>query len=144
MEQTKKNLKITAIVLLILAGLELLQTILVLAFGIANPGDVPENVFLITKVIAAVVAILLLLPQVYVGVRGLQLVKNPNPAAKAHIIWAIILLVVSALGLISSAVSFFQQGNGGGDLSTLLNRLVDVLVYIEFIKYSKDLQKAGN
>jgi hypothetical protein len=144
MEQTKSNFKITSILVLILAGLSLVQTVVMLAFGFANPGNVPEQAVLITKILVAVISLLLLLPQVYMGVRGLKLVKNPDPAANAHIIWAIILFVFSVLALISPVKALIGGADIGASISSIFNVLIEVLVFGEYIKYAKDLQKQAN
>ena len=145
MEQSRKNLKISSIVVLVFAGLSLLNLVFELLFGEINraeiPAGSPNNILLITKIILAVVTIVLLLPQVYIGIKGLKVAKNPD-ASKGHIIWGTILFVLSIVGMVSPVINIVTQNNIGENVSTLLSILVETLVYFEYIKYAKAVAKA--
>ncbi len=146
MSQSRKHLKITSILVLILAGLSLLNIVVELCLGDLNnatiPDGSPENILLITKILLFSVSFLLLLPQFYVGVKGLHVAKKPD-ASKGHIVWAIILLVLAVLGMLSTCVSIFTQGNVRENVSSLLSTVVDVMVLLDFVKYAKAVAK-GN
>ena len=143
MEQTKKFFKIYSIVVLIFAVLTLVQTITELVFNFdvgAVPEGTTEDVILAAKIVLAVIAVLIMIPQVYIGVRGLQLVKKPA-TTKGHIVWAKILFVLSILGMISPVVDIFRKNNVGGNISTALSILVEVFVYYDYMKYATAYRK---
>ena len=144
MEQAKKHLKWTSIALLALAAASLLQLISELAFGELNyaeiPAGSPDYILMLTKVILLVVALVVLCPQVYVGVKGLLIVKTPN-ASKGHIIWAIILFAFTVVDLISPTLALISQENINDNLSYLLSGIVEISVYFDYIKYARAIAK---
>ena len=144
MEQSRKNLKISSIVVLIFAGFSLLQIVAELLFGELNNAAIPEggpnNVLLITKIFLLAVSVLLLLPSVYVGVKGLKVAKRPD-SSKSHIILAVILLVFAALGLVEPAIGFVKQGELTDNLSSLFGALLEVVIYFEYIQYARAVAK---
>lgn len=146
MEQTRKNFKTASIVVLIFAGLSLLSVIVGLIFGDFNsvevPADAPENILLMTKALLLVVSLIFLLPQVYIGVKGLKIAKTPDKS-KGHIVWAVILLVFSVLSLITPVVNMVTQGDIMDNVGTLLGALLEVIVYYEYIKYAREVLKAN-
>lgn len=149
MEQTRKNLKTSSIVVLVLAGLSLLNIIFELFFGQLNgelknaaiPEGAPDNIVLITQIFVLVVSVLILIPQVYIGIKGLMIAKKPK-ASIAHIVWAIILIVFTASGLISPFLSLIQgNGEAFADISALCSIAVDVFVLFEYVKYAIAVKK---
>ena len=140
MEQAKKHLKWTSIALLALVGSTLLQIVAELLFGDLNnaeiPAGSPDHILMITKIILLGFSCVMLFPQVYVGVKGLLVVKAPN-ASKGHIVWAIILFVFTLVDLLSPAFALVMQDNVNENLSLLLGGLVEASVYFEYIKYAK-------
>ena len=145
MEQARKNLKISSIVVLVFAGVYLVQIVAELLYGKLNhatiPEGAPENLLLITKIILFAVSLLFLLPQVYVGVRGLRIAKNPTPS-KGHIVWAVILLVLAALGLIEPVARMISRGGAYDNVTTLFSLLLEVTIYLEYINYARAVRKA--
>ena len=149
--QSRKNLRISSIVVLALAGLSLLNIIFELFLGELNgelnnamiPEGAPENVGLIARVFILVVSFLLLLPHVYIGIKGLKMAKTPD-ASRGHIIWGIILTVFTAIGLISPIVSLVQgSGSAFENVSELCSIAVDVFVLVEYVKYARAVRN-GN
>ena len=145
MKQTRKNLKNYSVIVLGLAALSLLNTLFELFFGELNselnnaaiPEGAPENVVMIAKIFIVVVSLLILLPQVYVGIKGLKIAKNPDKSV-GHIVWAIIIIVFTAGALISPLLALIQ-GNGAafGNASEFLSIAVDVFVLVEYVKYAR-------
>ena len=115
-----------------------------LIFGNFNDAVIPEgspdNILLITKIFVAVISFAFLLPQIYVGIKGLKMAKNPD-SSKGHIIWATILLVISVIGLVSPIVSIIKLEAIFENISTIITILVDVVIYYLFIKYAKIVAK---
>ena len=144
MEQAKKNLKISSWLVLLFTLAFFVQIITELMIGDINSAQIPEgapdNILLITKTILLVVALVMMIPKLYVGIKGLRLAKNPKPA-KAHIVWAGIILVFTVLGLFDPLMAIFEQGDLGGEIVTLCNVLVDAWVYFEYIRNAKALAK---
>ena len=138
MDQTRKLLKISSIVVLVMMVMTLINFITELIFGDINssviPADAPENILLITKVIVVTVALLLLLPQIYIGMKGIKIANNPN-SSKGHIIWAIILFIFAILNLIFSIVNMVENGFGE-NIGELLSYLLEVVIYYDYIKYA--------
>lgn len=144
MEQSRKNFRISAIVVLIFAGISLLQAILALLFMDFNvaelPANSPENIILITKILLLVVSLLLVAPQVYIGIRGLQIAKNPQ-RSKGHIVWAIILFAFAGASLVMTVATMIGQGGVGEHLSAFFGAVLELVVYFDYIKYARDVLK---
>lgn len=144
MEQTRKYLKTSSIVVLVLAGLSLLNILFELFFGTLNaeminaaiPEGAPNNILQIARIFILVVSILLLLPQAYIGIKGLIISKRPDDS-KGHIIWGIILMIFTALGLLTPFLAFIQgNGDAFGNVSELCSIAVDVFVLFEYVRYA--------
>ena len=150
MEQARKNLKTSSIIVLALAGLSLLNLIFGIFFGDLNtelnnatiPDGSPDNVILITKIFVLVVSFLMLLPQLYVGLKGLKMAKKPD-SSRGHIIWGIILLVFTACGLLSPLSAFLQgDSDAFANVAEFMSIAVDVFVLFEFVKYARAVRKS--
>ena len=149
MEQSRKNLKNSSIIVLALAGLSLLNILFELFFGELSgelnnatvPEGAPGNVVLIAQIFILVVSVLMLLPQAYIGIKGLKIAKKPNSSI-GHIVWGIILVVLTAAGLISPLVSFLQgNGEAFGNVSEFLSIAVDVAVLAGYVKFAMNVRK---
>ena len=144
MEQTRKYLKLYSIAVLALAGFSMLQVICELLFGeLSNaiiPEGAPDNILLITRVFLFSFALLLALPNIYIGIKGLRIAKKPN-SSKGHIVWGIILLVLASLSLISPVVDIINNGFKYDYISELLSIAVEASVFFEYIKYAIAVRK---
>ena len=144
MEQARKNLKYSSFFVLFFAVLSLINIIAALAFGPLNqaeiPAGAPENTLAITKIFLLVISLLMLAPNIYVGVKGLRVAKNPN-TSKGHIIWACILFVFSVLALVDPVVACLKDGAWGENVGALLNIGLDLIIYYEFIVQAKTVAK---
>ena len=148
MGKSRKNLKTMSIIVLALAGLSLLNILFELFFGELNkelnnatiPEGSPENIVLIAQIFILVVSFLLLLPQAYIGIKGIKIANSPN-SSKGHIIWGIILIVFTALSLISPFLALIQgNGDAFGNISELCSIAVDVFILFEYVKYARDVR----
>ena len=138
-----------SIVVLILAGLSLINILFALFFGELNeelqnatiPEGAPENVGQIAQIFILVVALLLLLPHLYIGIKGIKIAKKPD-SSKAHIVWGVILIAFTALALVSPILGLVQ-GNGEvfENVSELCSIFVDVVVLAEYVKYAIAVRK---
>lgn len=152
MEQARKNLKTSSIIVLVLAGLSLINILFELFFGEFSkalsgatiPEGAPENIVLIAQIFVLAVSLLILLPQVYIGIKGLKIAKKPD-SSRGHIIWGIILLVFTAFGLISPFVALIQKnGEAFDNISELCSIAVDVFILFEYVKFARDVRKNLN
>lgn len=145
MEQKKKQLKNASILVLVFAAVSFAKTIVELFItdlsDIPIPDGAPENILLIAQIVFVVISVLLLTPQIYIGIKGLKLAKNPDRSAKAHIVWGIILLVLAVLALISPIASIVQKQDVLTNVSLLFGMLLDVLVLFDYVKCAKALAK---
>lgn len=140
MEQAKKHLKISALIVLLFVVLDLVKIVAELFLGELSSAQASGNLVLITQIILLVVSALLLLPSVYVGIKSLRIAKNPVPC-KAHIVWAAIILVFSALGLIEPVVGMIGQGNFAGNAPALFSALLEIVIYWDVITYARAINK---
>ena len=144
MEQAQKQLKISSLIVLLFAGLSLVQIITELAFGEINsatiPEGAPENILLITKIILLSVTLIFLLPKVYAGLKGLQIAKTPD-SSQSHIIWAIVALIFEVVGFIDPILDIVNQGNIWENVVMLAEISLEVIILYEYIKYAKALSK---
>ena len=136
MEQKRKQLKFSSIAVLALAAFSLLQIVFELIFNKLSYTTVSdgasENVVLITKVFFFLISLLITLPNIYVGIKGLKISKNPN-SSQSHIVWAIILLGIASLALIVHGISFIKSGFVYENISAFLSIAVEVTVFVEYI-----------
>ena len=147
MEQTRKHLKFSSFAILALAGLSLINIVSELLFGELNGAEIPvgspDHILFITKIILMAVSFLCLLPQVYIGIKGLKVAKNPD-SSKGHIVWGIILLAFAIVGLISPLVSIIKQDYVFENVSELLSILVEVAFFYDYVKYARAVAKQIN
>ena len=145
MEQKRKNLKVVSAIVLVFTGLTFLRTAVGYLFtdqGIAILPDGSSVILqLIVRLIMVAVTLVFVLPQIYMGVKGLRIAKNPAPA-KAHVVWAWILLIVTVLGLIEPVTAIVQRASLSGNAYALFSGLLSVAVYIVYIRCAKAVAKA--
>ena len=144
MEQTRKYLKLSSIAVLALAFFSLLQIVSELLYGELNnaviPEGAPENILPITKIVLFSVALLLTLPNIYIGIKGLRIAKKPN-SSKGHIVWAIILLAFATLFLIEQGVGFIHDGFNFENISAFCSIVVEVTVFVEYFRLAIAVRK---
>ena len=137
---SRKGLKMSSIVVLIFAVVSVLNIVSELLFGDLNnaeiPAGSPDNILLITKIILLAVSFVLLLPQIYIGLKGLKLAKYPD-SSRLHIVIGIILLVLTAVDLISPMISVIKMESVFQNVSELCGVIVEVMVYYEYVKYAR-------
>ena len=144
MIQNRKQLKTSSIVVLIFAALTLIKIIAdvwYMDFSIVEiPEGLPDNTIMIVKIIFAAISFVCLLPQVYIGCKGLKMAKAPD-SSRAHIVWGTILLVFAVIGLFSPAFAIIKQEEVSENVSTLFSVLLEVIVFYEYVKYARLVQK---
>ena len=130
--------------MLALAVFSLLQIVSELLYGELNnaviPEGAPENILPITKIVLFSVALLLTLPNIYIGIKGLRIAKKPN-SSKTHIVWAIILLVLASLSLVEQGFALVRYGVNFESISAFCSIAVEVAVFVEYIRFAIAVRK---
>lgn len=135
MEKQRKNLKAYSVVILICVALSLIRMIAdacINGFGDISmlPEGTSEDVALVAFIIVWVLGIIFLLPQVYLGVRGIKQANKPTKG-RAHIVWAFILTVCAIISTVSEII-VLTNGYSFDKLLALINVLVNVLLFGEY------------
>ena len=89
-----------------------------------------------------VVSLVCLLPQVYIGIKGLKIAKNPD-SSKGHIVWGIILLAFAIIGMVSPLVAVIKQDEVFENASALLSILIEVAFFYDYVKCARVVAKAN-
>ena len=83
---------------------------------------------------------ILLLPQIYIGFKGLKVAHSPD-SSKSHIIVAIILFAFAILSTISPITSIIRKEEVGENIRNLLSIAVELFLYFDYIKYARLVKK---
>ena len=146
MEKNKKNLKILSILILALAVYSLIRIVLSVFSIDLNPEDLTDGAsathLLIGQIFVCVVSVILLIPQIFVGIKGIKVSNNPD-SSKVHIVWAVILTVLSVIGILSPASELIKGVAVLDNLLAVADMALDAIIYIEYINYAKKLVKAA-
>jgi uncharacterized membrane protein len=146
MEKNKKNLKVLSILILALAVYSLIRIVLSVFSIDLNPEDLTDGasatLLLIGQIFVCVVSFILLIPQIFVGIKGIKVSNNPD-SSKAHIVWAVILTVLSVIGILSPASELIKGVAVLDNLLAVADMALDAIIYIEYINYAKKLVKAA-
>lgn len=144
MEHSRKHLKEAAKLILFLTALSFIKMVghfFIGGFKVDSvPTGVPHELLMTVAIVMFVISLLLLLPQIYVGVKGIKIAKNPVPT-KGHIVWTVILLVFAGLSIISIISSMFEAANVIENIFNILNQALYVLAYVIYIKYANEVLK---
>ena len=143
MSNSRNHLKEASFLVLLFTAFSFIRMIIQLFVGFeADPTQVgvSHEIIVATMIVMLVVGMILLLPQLYVGVKGMKIAKNPT-SSKGHIVWAVILLAFSAFGIIATVSSIAEQVNVVDNVITLVNHALDVIVYCMYIKYANRVLK---
>ena len=143
MNNSRNHLKEASFLVLLFTAFSFIRMIIQVFVGFeADPTQVgvSHEIIVVTMIVMFVVGLILLLPQLYVGVKGMKIAKNPT-SSKGHIVWAVILLVFSAFGIISTVTSIAEQINVVDNVITLVDHALDVIVYCMYIKYANRVLK---
>jgi hypothetical protein len=124
----------------------LLKDVTALLTALKDGADLPETEGMtkemanVVVIISFVLSLVALLPQIYVGVKGIK-IANGAPSGKAHIVWAIILAVFAAIAVISAISNLTKVLNFDAVL-TALDPAIDVVIYVFYYIYARKIAKA--
>ena len=146
MEKNKKNLKVLSILLLVLAVYSFARIVLSVFTIDFDPEDLADGAsssyLLIGQIFVCVVGFILLLPQSFVGIKGIKVSNKPD-SSKAHIVWAVILTVLSGIGILSPGSDLVQGVDVVGNVLTVVDMALDVIIYVEYINFANKVMKAA-
>ena len=146
MEKNKKNLKVMSILILALAVYSfarLVLSVFTIDFNPENLADgVSSSLLLVGQIFVCVVGFILLLPQTYVGIKGIKVSNKPD-SSKAHIVWAVILAALSVIGIFSPVSELIQGVDVVGNVLAAVDMALDVIIYIEYINFANKVMKAA-
>ena len=144
MEQSRKFLKIYSYLILAFAAFSFLQAVAEVIFTDYDPAALPEgftvNILIFAKIFILVISLLLILPSLYVGFKGLKVAKTPN-SSKGHIVWATILMVLYVIALIDPVYDIVNKVEVGENISRFFSILLEAWIYFDFIRYAKAVAK---
>lgn len=111
-----------------------------------NIQNLPDNVTagftMVIRIAMLVFGFILLLPQTYIGIRGIKLSKKPD-SSTAHIVWAVILTVFAVTGIFSPISEMMQGGNIAANLLEAFDMAIDIALYISYVVFAKQVHKAA-
>ena len=138
MEKARKSLKFMSEIILICLTFSFVRSILEIFLIKVTNNDIPTQFLIIAKIILCVIYAVLYLPQVFVGVKGIKVAKNPD-SSKAHIVWAVIFLVFAALAAISAVSGLIKAEDIAGNVFGLIDAVIDLVLYFFYIKFAKQV-----
>ena len=137
MTQSRTQLKIASIIVLIFAALSLINIVAGLVFGELPEAEIPEgspdNLLLITQIFVMVIAVLMLIPQVYVGVKGIKVANKPG-SSKAHIVWGIILLAFAVSALVSPIAAIIALEDVLSNIFSIISVAAEIVIFFIYVK----------
>ena len=140
MEQSRKHLKISSIVILIYAAATLVKLLTEIFLGELNSAEIPDgspaNILLIAKIVLTVFSFIFLLPEIYVGLKGLKMAYNPD-SSRFHILLAMILLGFTAVSMITPTIALFKGDSFGDNIGDVLGMVVEIFIYYDYVKYAR-------
>ena len=140
MENSRKTLKNWSFLILFLTALSAIRLIVEVFMLDFNPSELPEGtskgMFIAAQIIVIVIGLIILLPEVFVGVRGIQISKNPD-FRNGHITWSKVIIVLSAIALISPISGLIKGERIATNILEVIDLLSDVAVFYLFIVFSK-------
>lgn len=144
MEKSRKDLKISSIVILLFGVWSLVDVISQVFFGEINnanvPAGAPDNILEITRIFLIVVSALILLPQFYIGIKGIAVANKPN-SSKGHIRWAIVLLVFTIIGFVDAVIRVIGGESIKEYISVFANLALEGVLYYEYIVFARLVAK---
>lgn len=144
METSQKRLKIASIIILVFTFFTLLNLGTEIYFSDFDaaviPDGAPDNIVLVAKIILASISFLLVLPQIYIGIKGIKIFNAPD-SSKGHIVWCAILFAIAIINVISHTVAIARHESVQENVSAVLSFLLEATIFFDYLKYSLILAK---
>ena len=140
MEKSRRKLKSAGILVLMFtieSIIELVAQFLLTDFNdMALPEGLPANTWLIAKIVALAILIIPMIPSIYVGIKGVKVANDPD-YSRAHIVWAVIILIFKIFELASAVLLTLAGEDPLAMVGYVVLAFIDVIIYINFIKWAK-------
>jgi hypothetical protein len=138
MEKSRKYLKVMSEIILICLAFSFIRTILEVLLVNVNVDNASNQFIIIAKIMLCVIYAVLYLPQVYIGVKGIKVAKNPD-SSKAHIVWAVIFIVFAVFAAISAVSGLIKAENVTENIFGLIDAVIDLGLYFFYVKFAKQV-----
>jgi hypothetical protein len=125
-------------IILICLTFSFLRSILEVFLTKVDNDSVPTQFLIIAKIMLCVIYAVLYLPQVYIGVKGIKVAKNPD-SSKAHIVWAVIFIVFAVFAAISAVSGLIKAEDVTGNIFGLIDAVIDLGLYFFYVKFAKQV-----
>lgn len=144
MEKAKRNLKVLSILILALAVYSLIRVVLsvfMIDFDLNNlPDGATPGLVLGGQIFICVFSLILSLPQIYVGLKGIKVSNTPD-SSKGHIVWAVILAVLSVIAITGPISNIINNVDLLTNVIDLIDIVLDAVIYIVYIKFAKQIRR---
>lgn len=138
MEKSRKYLKFMSEIILICLTFSFLRSILEVFLTKVTDANIPTQFLIIAKIMLCVIYAVLYLPQVFIGVKGIKVAKNPD-SSKAHIVWAVIFIVFAVFAAISAVSGLIKAEDVTGNIFGLIDAVIDLGLYFFYVKFAKQV-----
>ena len=125
-------------IILICLTFSFLRSILEVFLTKVDNDNIPTQFLIIAKIMLCVIYAVLYLPQVYIGVKGIKVAKNPD-SSKAHIVWAVIFIVFAVFAAISAVSGLIKAEDVTGNIFGLIDAVIDLGLYFFYVKFAKQV-----
>jgi hypothetical protein len=99
--------------------------------GFAIPDGTTQEALDITKIFVLAISAVMLLPQIYIGIKGICVARNPD-SSYSHIFLGGILLAITLVSLVLSVGGIFT-GSEDVSYTALVEQTFQVIFYIGFL-----------
>lgn len=145
MEKERKELKAFSILILAFVAIELIRAVVELCVnGIPQIPNIPadiQQIFETFMIVVFVIVLLFYIPEVYMGIKGIKVANNPTVRGRGHIVWAVIFIIFSIIGTISSVYELTQVFNLDNAIN-VIDPVVNLLVYIFYYRFASKIADA--
>ena len=143
MEKERKMLKEMSILVLILVGLSLVRMVvdvILNGFDWSQIEGLSLEASKVVIIVTWVCGLLFLLPEIFVGYKGIKVAKNPDDS-KSHIVLAKIIFVCVILSLVNIILELTKSTNIAINIITIVDVVLDAVVFYLYIRYASKIRK---
>ena len=130
---------IIVILFAILTLVDIAAELFVVDGNFAGIDGMMQNVELITGSFVMLLSFIFLLPEFYVGFKGIKVARDPD-SSKAHIFFAILIFIIAILNVISAIVAIISQVDIAGNGVYGIDNVFRAIVYFVYIKCAMDVR----
>ena len=140
MRNNRKELKALSILILVIVAFDIIRNIVEACInGIPQVKEVPDGMtkemVQVSSVIAFALIFVVLIPQIYIGIKGIN-IANGGVNTKAHIIWSLILAVLSGVLVVSRTTDLIKEFNYE-NVMDVISPAIDVVMFAFYLVYAR-------